>query len=320
MKKLCIVGPFNSAMRHAIEKRLPDDFTVEYIESRDAYAQLSDADYTILRTLSFNADDIAGMKKVKLIQRWGVGYDTVDIKAAAEHGIPVAVSYGINSTPVAEMALALTLAALRHVVVQTNNVMTGVWDRSYDKCSYTINGKVCGIIGLGNIGRKVAALYQAFGAKVVYYDAFRLSPEAEAAANITYYPLDELWDKCDIISLHAPLLESTVKMVNRDSIAKMKDGAILINTAREELVDLQALADALRSGKLLGAGLDAIEETICTDNPFEGLSNICLTAHLGGNTADNVDLTAERAVSQILAVDRGEKLTAPHCVNADLLN
>ena len=320
MKKLVLTGPYSPAMRAAVLRRLPTDFTVDYVESREDYKKLHDADYTIIRTLNFNAEDIASMENMKLIQRWGVGYDTVDIQAAAEHGIPVAISYGINSTPVAEMTLALTLAVYRHLPVNTRNVMDGNWDRSYDKISYTIHGKTVGVVGLGNIGRKAAALYQAFGAQILYFDAFRLRPEDETARNVTYCPLDELWGKCDIISLHTPLTEETVHMVNQEVLAKMKDGAVLINTARAELIDLDALAEALRSGKLLGAGLDAIDEDIASHNPFLGMDNVVLSPHLGGNTADNVDATAERSVSQILAVDRGEKLKAPACVNAHLLN
>jgi len=319
MKKLVVTGPFNPAMRNAIEKRLPPEFQVTYIESKADYAALEDADYTILRTLDYNADDIARMRSMRLIQRWGVGFDTVDIAAAGKRGIPVAISYGINSTPVAEMALALTLACLRHVVNQTNNIMNGVWDRSCDKISYTISGKTCGVVGMGNIGRKVAALYRAFGAKVLYYDVYRMSAEAEASADVTFCELDALWEQCDIISLHAPSTDETREMINARSLAKMKTGAVLINTARAELVDEAALAEALRSGKLLAAGLDAINEDIVRSNPFSGLDNVVFTAHLGGNTADNVDLTAERAVSQILTVDRGGKLSAPACVNLQFL-
>lgn len=316
MEKVVVVGPFNNAMRAALNDRLSDKFTLEYITSREEYGILADADYAILRTLNFTAADIDAMKNIKLIQRWGAGFDTVDIKAAAEKNIPVAVCYGINSTPVAEMTVALMLSVYRNIVPLTVGIQDGVWEReSFAKFSHTISGKTVGIIGIGNIGRKVANIVKAFGAKVVYYDAFRLNEEMEKANEYEFCPLDDIWGKCDIISLHVPLLDSTMKMANAETIAKMKEGSILINTAREELVDLEALRDALASGKLAGAGLDAIEQSTMASKPFEGLKNIVLTPHLGGNTADDVAAMAQRCADQICAISRGEKLTPPHVVN-----
>jgi phosphoglycerate dehydrogenase-like enzyme len=129
MKKVVIVGPFNDEMKQALEKVFPEEFSLEYITSREEYGQLESADYIILRTLNFNAEDIARMAKTKLIQRWGVGFDTVDIQAAAANGIPVAVTYGMNSVPVAELALALTLAVYRNLVPLTEGIQAGRWER-----------------------------------------------------------------------------------------------------------------------------------------------------------------------------------------------
>lgn len=320
MEKVLVIGPFNESMKSALEQAFDERFALEYITSREEYNRITDADYIILRTLDLNAEDIAAMKKVKLIQRWGAGFDTVDIKAAAEKKIPVAVTYGINSTPVAEMTMALTLAVYRGLVPMTNGIQAGKWEReAVSKNSFTINSKTVGIIGIGNIGRKVAALFQAFGAQVIYYDLFRLSPEREQELNLTYSELDEIWGKCDIISLHAPATPETLHIVNAESLNKMKDGAVLINTAREELVDMEALATVLKEGKLLGVGLDAIEERTMSSLPFAGLNNVVLTAHLGGNTADNAIHMAKRCAEQVAAVSAGEKLTAPHVVNEDLL-
>lgn len=316
MEKIVVVGPFNDAMKAALNKNLADTFKLEYIGSRDEYSALRDADYTILRTLNFTAEDIAAMERVRLIQRWGAGFDTVDIDSAAKRGIPVAVTYGINSTPVAEMALALTLAVYRHLASATSGILAGKWERDkYGRASYTIQGKTVGIVGMGNIGRKTAELFKAFGAQVIYFDAYRMSGEKEKAAGVEFCELEELWSRCDIISIHAPLTEGTAGMVNAEAIDRMKNGAVLINTAREELVDLPALAAALKSGKLLGAGLDAIDEKIINDNPFAGLDNVVLSPHLGGNTADNVEFTAKRCAEQIRAISRGEKLMPPHVVN-----
>ena len=320
MEKVLVIGPFNESMKKALADAFDDRFALEYITSRDEYSRIADADYIILRTLNLNAEDIASMDKVKLIQRWGVGFDSVDIQAAGEKSIPVAVTFGINSTPVAEMAMALTLAVYRNVVPMTMGIQEGKWEReTYSKTSYTINGKTVGVIGIGNIGRKVAALFQAFGATVLYYDLFRLSPEREEELGLTYYDLDEIWDKCDIISLHAPATPETNHMVNAQSLARMKDGAVLINTAREELIDMDALVQAMKNGKLLGVGLDAVEEETMRKQPFRGMDNVVLAAHLGGNTADNSVHMAKRCAEQVAAISEGKTLSAPHLVNGQYL-
>ena len=320
MERVVVTGPFNEVMKQALKKAFPDDFELEYITSRKEYKRLSQADYTILRTLNYTAEDIAGMPKMKLIQRWGAGYDTVDIEAAGAKGIPVAVTYGMNATPVSEMALALTLSVYRNLVPLTVGIQAGKWEREYyANTSYTIHSKTVGLIGLGNIGRKTSALYRAFGANILYYDTYRPSVEDELVMGVIYCELDAMWEKCDIISLHAPLTDSTNHLVNQDTITKMKDGAVLINTAREELIDAFALAEALKSGKLLGAGLDAIEKSILVDNPFDGVKNIVFSGHLGGNTVDNAEHMAARCAEQIISVSRSESLQPPHVVNSYLL-
>ena len=321
MEMIAVIGPFNETMKRALEKAFPDTFRLEYITSREEYFRLSTADYIILRTLNYTAEDIAETPNIKLIQRWGVGFDTVDIGAAAEKGIPVAVTYGMNAIPVAEMTLALTLAVYRNLAPLTEGIQSGKWEREhYAATSYTISGKTVGIIGLGNVGRRAAALYKAFGATVLYYDEYRPSLDDELALGITYSDLDALWGKSDIISLHAPLTEKTDRLVNKETLAKMKKGAVLINTAREEMMDSQALAEALKSGELLGAGLDAIEEGLLAHNHFAGLKNVVLSGHLGGNTEDNAEHMARRCAEQIMEISSGGTLQPPHIVNAHLLN
>ena len=201
------------------------------------------------------------------------------------------------------VALALMLAVYRNVVPMTLDAMDGTWSReSYAKRSYTVSGKTVGIYGIGNIGRKVAALVKAFGAEVIYYDPFRLPENRERELGVTFVDPDTLLKKADILSLHAPLTEQTRNFICAETLAKMKDGAVLINTAREELVDYAAAAQALRSGKLLGAGFDAIEEDLVRSNPFVGLKNVVLTQHLGGNTTDNAVQMARHIAQQITAV------------------
>ena len=320
METIAVIGPFNGAMQTALKNAVPQ-LSFHLIFSPEINQELlRQADYVILRTLRLDAPEIALLDKCRLIQRWGAGFDTVDIAAAGKRGIPVAVTAGMNATPVSEMALALMLAVYRNVVPMTQDAMNGVWSREvYAKRSYTISGKTVGIYGIGNIGRKVAALTKAFGAEVIYYDPFRLSEDREKALGVTYVDPDALLRDSDILSLHAPLTEQTRNFICADTLAKMKDGAVLINTAREELVDYAAAAEALKSGKLLGAGFDAIEEDLVKANPFAGLRNVVLTQHLGGNTTDNAVQMAQRIAQQITAVRDGQKLEKPHLVNGEYL-
>lgn len=320
MEKICVVGPFNPAMRKALEEAFPPGFELEYIPSYEEYPRLEEADYIVMRTLELKGDSLDLLKRCKLIQRWGAGFDSVDIQRAGEMGILVAVTAGINAAPVSEMALALMLAVYRNLVPMTNGIMNGRWEReAFSKRSYTISGKRVGIFGIGNIGRRVAALCTAFGAEVFYYDPYRLTAEREAQLQVTYCDADTLWRTCDIVTLHSPLTEDTRHMANERTLGMMKKNAVLINTARSELVDLTALAVALREERLLGAGLDAVEEELAWDNPLAGLPNVVLTAHLGGNTVDNAVHMAKRCAEQICAVSAGNTLSAPHLVNGQFL-
>lgn len=321
MEKVYVVGPFNPAMRAALAAAISaEQFELIYLGDPSEYEQLENADYVILRTLAIRESDLVHLKKAKLIQRWGAGFDTVDIQAAGEAGIQVAVTAGMNATPVSEMALALMLSVYRNLVPMTSGIMAGKWEREeYSKRSYTLQGKNIGIYGGGNIGRKVAVLCRAFGANVMYYDPYRLSKEQEEALGMTFVSQETLWAESDILTLHAPLTEETRGIISDEVLAKMKDGAVLINTAREELVDHEAVAKALRAGKLLGAGFDAIESDFVEHNPFAGMSQVVLSAHLGGNTVDNAVHMARRIAEQITAVSKGERLEAPHLVNGQYL-
>ena len=321
MERVMVVGPFNSTMREALQAAFPPSFQLEYLTSYKEYGQLKNADYIILRTLELKREALEGLKRCKLIQRWGVGYDSVDIQAAGARGIGVAVTAGINATPVSEMALALTLAVYRNLVPMTNRIMEGVWDReAFSKRSFTISGKRVGVFGMGQIGQKVAALCRAFGAEVIYYDPYPLSQKREQELGITRCDWKTIWETSDIVSLHSPLTESNRHMINARTLGMMKKDAVLINTARAELVDLNALATALREGRILGAGLDAIEENITKENPLKGLPNVVLTAHLGGNTVDNAVHMAKRCAEQICVVSAGGQLAFPHLVNGAYLN
>ncbi len=182
---------------------------------------------------------------------------------------------------------------------------------------FQISGKTVGLVGFGNIGRMLARRLGGFDARIVYFDMQRADAATEAALQARYLPLAELLQCSDIVSLHAPLNAQTTHMVNATSIASMKDGAVLINTARGGLIDEQALYQALVSGKLRGAGLDAFDpEPPAIDNPLLSLDQVVVTPHAGGGVLDNVENVARHAFGNILRFLRAEPLAAADLVIA----
>lgn len=163
----------------------------------------------------------------------------------------------------------------------------GIWDNKlYAPQMTSLNHKTVGVIGGGNIGRKVATEVQAFGANVIYYDAFRLSEEREKEFHMEYKPLEELVKEADVITLHVPLLDSTKHMIGEKQFEEMKDHVIIVNTARGGLIDDEALAKALVNGKVAAAGLDCVENENLQENSLARMSNVILTPHMGGSSND----------------------------------
>lgn len=319
MEKLAIIGPYTQMMVDSLRKYLPEGLEARFIRGYEEYGALEDADYIILRTLRIEKEHIATMKRAKLIQRWGAGFDTVDIQAAGEKGIPVAVCAGVNAQSVAELSVLMMLAVYRNLPAQMAAFVAGE-DRRTELASTSrcLEGKIVGILGMGNIGRRVAGIVRAFGAQVVYYDVCRMPEEREADLGCRYGSVDEVLAGADIVSLHLPLLEGTRGFIRADTIAKMKNGAVLINAARQELVVEADLADALRSGKLMGAGLDEIAEPVA-QSPFHGMPQVICTPHIGGSTVDINDTMARSCMEHICSVRSGEALRAPVLVNGKYL-
>lgn len=322
MKEIAaIVGPVDEAGKKTIIENLTDEFVIKEIMSEEEYSLLTDVNYVILRTLKMNAEVIKLLPNLKLIQRWGVGFDSVDIKAAGERGVQVAVTSGINSIPVAEYAVLLMLSVYRNLIAIHRNVETGKWrDGALIDRSYVINAKAVGLIGLGSIGKQVAQIVKGFGAEVYYYDAFRLTVDVEKQFGLTYLTFDQLVKRADIISLHLPLTNETKNLINKDVFYMMKSTAIIINTARGGIINEQDLYEALSTRQILGAGLDVFEnEPVTIDNPLLKLDNVVLSAHSAGNTVDNSINMAKRCVNNILKVSKNEPLMKTDLVNAQYL-
>ncbi len=246
---------------------------------------------------------LAQADALKVISRYGVGVDNVDLAAARERGIVVTNTPGANSVSVAELALGLLLALARQIPEADQAVRLGTWPRLN---GISLEGKSVGILGLGTIGRELARRLAGFDCRILAYDP--VPDEAFAAANgVTLETLDEVIANSDFISLHVPLLPETHGLVNREFLAKMKRGAILINTSRGEVVDESSLQQALQSGHLAGAGLDAFAvEPPGASNPLLQLPQVIVTPHLGAQTDGATSNMGWLAMRDCLAVLRGE--------------
>jgi phosphoglycerate dehydrogenase-like enzyme len=321
MKKLAVIGPFNDVMRSVLESVVPENFALSYIAEEEKIHEAYDADYVILRTFRLDKTQIEHMRNLRMIQRWGAGYDSVDIAAAGERGIPVATAPGANAFAVAELAILLMLAVYRKLIPLHNGMREGKWRRNdFVDQSYMLHGKTAGIVGLGFIGRLVAERMRSFGVTLQYYDVFRLSEEEEKQSGISYVPFEELLKTSDILSLHLPLSDKTRNILNRSTLALMKPTAIVINTSRGGLIDEEALYEAIRDGKLLGAGLDCHEtEPPEKPKPLYELDGVAVTCHTGGNTVDLNEKLAAICFENLLNFDAGKPINPRCLVNGHLL-
>ena len=245
---------------------------------------------------------------LKVISRYGVGVDRVDLEAARKKGVTVTNTPGANSVSVAELAIGLMLSAARSIHLADAAVKKGEWP----KLSGTaLEGKTVGLLGLGAIGKLVASRLAAFGCKMLAHDPY--ADEEFARANgVELLERDEVVARADFLSLHVPVLPETRDMVNAEFLAKMKKGAFLVNTARGELVEEAALLEALRSGRLRGAALDALRsEPPKAGDPLLGLQNVVLTPHTGAHADSATNAMGRGALDDCLAVLRGEKPSHP---------
>lgn len=241
--------------------------------------------------------------RLRVIARYGVGVDRVDLAAAQARGIIVANTPGANADAVAELTIGLMLALARQIPHANQRTRSGEWPRL---SGVSLTGSVVGLLGLGAIGRSVARRLRAFECVLQAHDPFVTSDQAQQLG-VQLVDLDALVASSDFLSLHLPATPDTVGLVDADFLARMKPGAFLINTARGELVDESALFAALQSGRLRGAALDAFsQEPPAADNPLFSLPRVIVTPHTGAHTAGAVNAMGWGALNDCLAVLRGD--------------
>ena len=254
------------------------------------YQAAADAEFYLGFARQMGGEFFRSAPRLRLVQLLSAGYDAVDIEAARKARVPVANNGGANATAVAEHTMALMLAVLKRIVRLHNDVVAGKWrvvsageDRIYE-----LAGRTLGIVGLGNIGKKVARRAAAFDMTVQYYDIARLTEDQEDALRVRFALLAELLRTSDVVSLHVPLDDTTRGMIGARELAMMKRDAVLINTCRGPVVDETALHQALREGRIGGAGLDVmVDEPPAKDHPLFALPTVTLTPHTAGPTWEN---------------------------------
>ena len=235
---------------------------------------------------------------LKVIAKHGVGIDTIDSQAAAERGIAVKPATGANADAVAEHTWALIFDCAKGTTKLNARMHAGHWDKATHK-ALELKGKTLGLVGLGAIGQRVANIGVALGMQVIAFDPYA----SKAPAGVTLSELDAVIAKSDVLSLNCPLTADNRNMINRDTLAKMKDGAILVNTARGGLIDEPALLEAVTSGKLRAVGLDSFQvEPMAAPHIFHGVPNVILTPHTGGVTSDAYVSMGTAAARNILSV------------------
>ncbi|AEA24059.1 MULTISPECIES: phosphoglycerate dehydrogenase [Pseudonocardia] len=297
---------------------LGDDVEIRHVDGTDRPALLAavaDADALLVRSATkVDAEVLAASTRLKVVARAGVGLDNVDVPAATARGVMVVNAPTSNIVSAAEHAIALLLAAARHVAPADAALRQGQWKRS----AYTgveLNGKTVGIVGLGKIGQLVAQRLAAFGVTLIAYDPY-VAPARAAQLGIELASLEDVLRRADVISIHLPKTPETLGLIGKDQLAITKKGVIIVNAARGGLVDEAALAEAVRSGHVGGAGIDVYVTEPTTSSPLFELENVVVTPHLGASTDEAQDRAGTDVARSVQLALAGEFV--PDAVNVQI--
>lgn len=288
------------------ELKIAKDASVDNI-----LAVAADAEALLVTYGQINAEVIAGLNNCKVIGRFGIGIDNIDIAAATEKGITVTYAPVYCLDEVSDHAMALLLSLARKVTFGANLVSGGRWEMPAVVPIHRLKGRTLGLVGLGNIPQALVPKAQAFGIKVIAADPY-CPDDVFQRMNVEKVELDDMLARADYVSVHAPLTPETEKMFNADAFKKMKPNAFLINTARGPLVDIDDLAAALDAGEIAGAALDVLpSEPPGADNPVVGRADVILTPHTGFYSEDALLDLQTTVASDVARVLTGEEPKYP---------
>lgn len=279
------------------------------IEPAILHREIAEADALVIRTAGvIDAELMDHAPRLRVIGRHGVGYDQVDVPAATARGIQVVYTPGANTEAVTQHTIALMIGLSKHFPAQMKALVEGRYLDRTKLVGRDLTGRTLGIVGFGRIGRRVGEVARAaFGMDVLYHDIVPIPADVEARAGARRVELGELLERSEYISLHVPLDASTRRLIDRGALARMRPGAILINTCRGPVVDEQAVADALDAGRLWGYGADVFDiEPPPADHPLIGRLDCMLTPHSAAQTAESLRNMAVGVAQDVLGVLRGE--------------
>jgi D-3-phosphoglycerate dehydrogenase len=299
MPRVVVLGRIAAGGRALLAAR-PDLVIDDLPDAAEAEvaARVVGADAILIRTSRLSAGAIAGAPGLRVVSRHGVGYDNVDVAALTARGVPLTVVGDVNAPTVAEHTLFLLLALAKRGIARDRAVREGRWEERNAAGAVDLAGRRLLIVGLGRIGRRVAALAGAFGMAVEGFDPVAAPEPGVAMAD----DLDAALGRADAVTIHVPLLPATRNLFGAGRLARMKRGALLLCTARGGIVDEAALAAELRAGRLGGAGLDVFaEEPPAPDHPLFGLDSVVLSPHSAALTAECAARMSEVAARNVLA-------------------
>lgn len=286
--------------RHFKERGLELDLAVNSpartFQAQELVDFLAPADAAIIGTESLSRDVIEQLPDLKVVAKYGVGLDSLDLDCMRERGIALGWTGGVNRRSVSELALAFMLGLARNVFFAGYKLKAGEWDK---RGGFEVSGKTVGIVGCGFIGEDLLRLLQPFQCELLICDLLDKSQQAKVygARQVAF---DEILERSHFVSLHVPLTEATRQMIGAAQLERMRADACLVNTARGELVDQAALAQALQNQVVAGAALDVFEVEPPTDLEFLGLPNVMVTPHIGGNAAEAVAAMGDAAIQGLI--------------------
>ena len=270
--------------------------------------EMKDADALIVRIAKCDGHAIENSPNLKVIGRTGVGYDSVDVKTATAHGIPVVITPGANNRSVAEHAVAMMFALSKNLVEAQQEMCKGNWEIRGAKKAFELEGKTIGILGLGAIGRETAKICEGCGMKVAAYDPFLSKEQVEGYGAVYYENYEDLLKVSDVVSIHVPLTDETKNMISKKQLTEMKRTALIINCSRGGIINETDLVEALKAGEIAGAGTDVFcSEPPKTDDPLLNCPNLIVSPHSAAQTREAVIKMAQMCVKGCLAVAEGKK-------------
>ena len=313
MNKILHTARYTGIPWEILKDVVPDGFEVKTLDelSYDCLIKSAvDADYLLVSgRLPIDDGVLSSARHLKMIQRTGVGTEMLDMDAIKRHGIPVYVNAGVNAQSVAEHTLTLMLSCLKRLPQINNQTHDGVWKKQQvGVTTRELKGKIVALVGMGNIGRLVAGMLQPFGAKVIYTDVVRQNEETEQRLGLSFYDsFEAMLPEADILSFHCPLTPENAEILNSRTLAMMKQGSIVVNTARGKLINPNDLYKALVSEHLSGAALDThYEDPIKEGYKLAELDNVILTPHIGGLSYEDFHSMMKGAVENIVAFEEGK--------------